>query len=509
LGIRTSVFKGLSCTTAPRSAAEEDMGEISTMPESRTDAQKEESGVDLHFRFSIELEHFHRSSHTVMDTSPAQAANNADVIEGKRDTAQLFPSGQLLPFVLVTALFFLWGIPNNLNDVLIRQFMKSFAISRFQAGLVQFAFYLGYFVLAIPAAIIMRKLGYKAGFVIGLFLFSLGTLLFWPAAVVGRYGFFLFALFVIASGLSFLETASNPFIAQLGDPASSERRLNFSQAFNPLGSITGVLMGTVFIFSGVELAPQQIQAMKAQHLYDAYLRTETMRVVKPYLVLSAIAIFWALLILRTKFPSIQSEHETSGDRGHFRELFRYRHFWMAVLAQFMYVGAQVGTWSYFIQYVQEFTHEPEKVAGYFLTGTLAAFGVGRFSSAWLMRFVEPSILLGYYAIVNVFLVVFGIVHPGWGGLWALFATSFFMSLMFPTIFALGLKGLGPNTKIGGSLLVMAIVGGAILTPLMGLIAEARHSIAPAYVVPLVAYALIGGYAFAGAKMRRTTESLEV
>jgi MFS transporter, FHS family, L-fucose permease len=422
--------------------------------------------------------------------------------------APVFPSGQLVPFVLVTALFFLWGIPNNLNDVLIRQFMKSFAISRFQGGLVQSAFYMGYFLLAMPAAILMRRLGYKSGFVIGLLLFSVGTLLFWPAAIVGRYGFFLFALFVIASGLSFLETAANPFIAQLGDAASSERRLNFSQAFNPLGSITGVLMGTVFIFSGVELDKQQVEAMQAQHLYGAYLQTETLRVIKPYLALSAAAILWALLILRTKFPSIQSEHEAGGNRGHFRELFRYPHFWMAVVAQFMYVGAQVGTWSYFIQYVQEFTHQPEKVAGYFLTGTLAAFGVGRFSSAWLMRFVAPNTLLGVYALANVFLVAFGVLYPGWAGLWALFATSFFMSLMFPTIFALGLKGLGPNTKIGGSLIVMAIVGGAILTPMMGLVAEARRSIAAAYVVPLAAYVVIAAYAFAGANARGIDGALE-
>jgi FHS family L-fucose permease-like MFS transporter len=428
--------------------------------------------------------------------------------EGKMKPAPLFPAGHLLPFILVTALFFLWGIPNNLNDVLIRQFMKSFAISRFQAGLVQSAFYMGYFLLAIPAAILMRRLGYKAGFVIGLLLFGLGTLLFWPAAVGGRYGFFLCALFVIASGLSFLETASNPFIAQLGDPVSSERRLNFSQAFNPLGSITGVLMGTVFIFSGVEPGPQQIEDMKARQLYDAYLRSETMRVVNPYLVLSAIAIFWAVLIWRTKFPKIESEHEAGGDHGHFRELLAYPHFWMAVVAQFLYVGGQVGTWSYFIQYVQEFTHQPEKVAGYFLTGALAAFGVGRFSSAWLMRFVAPNVLLGCYAIMNIVLVAFAILHPGWAGLWALFATSFFMSLMFPTIFALGLKGLGPNTKIGGSLLVMAIVGGAVLTPLMGLIAEARHSIAPALVVPLVAYVFIAGYAFAGARVR-TSKALQI
>jgi MFS transporter, FHS family, L-fucose permease len=420
-------------------------------------------------------------------------------VAGLAKTAPLFPSGHLLPFVLVTVLFFLWGIPNNLNDVLIRQFMKSFAISRFEAGLIQFAFCLGYFFLAMPAAMLMRKFGYKAGFVIGLLLLGTGTFLFWPAAIVGRYGFFLFALFVIASGLSFLETASNPFIAQMGDPESSERRLNFSQAFNPLGSITGVLVGTVFIFSGVELNPEQVEAMKSQHLYDAYLRSETMRVVKPYLALGAFAIFWALLIWRTNFPRIESEHEDEGNHGRFGELFRYPHFLMAVAAQFMYVGAQIGTWSYFIQYVQEFTHQPEKIAGYFLTGTLGAFLVGRFSSAYLMRFVAPHKLLGAYAMMNVALVGFAVAYPGWAGLWAVFLTSFFMSLMFPTIFALGLKGLGPNTKIGGSLIVMAIVGGGLIPPMMGKIADIRHSIAPAYLVPLIAYVLVAIYAFAGAK----------
>jgi len=425
--------------------------------------------------------------------------------QGERKPVPLFPSGSLVPFFLVTALFFLWGVPNNLNDVLIRQFMKSFAISRFEAGLVQSAFYMGYFLLAMPAALLMRKVGYKAGFLVGLLLFALGAFLFWPAAMVGKYGFFLLALFVIASGLSFLETASNPFIAQMGHPESSERRLNFSQAFNPLGSITGVLLGTVFIFSGVELSPQQIESMKVQHLYDAYMRTETLRVVKPYLGLGAVAVFWAFLIWRTKFPHIQSEHEDGGDHGHFLELLRYPHFLAAVVAQFLYVGAQVGTWSYFIQYVQESTHQPEKVAGYFLTGTLAAFGVGRFTSAYLMRFIAPNRLLGAYAVVNVVLLAFGVLHTGWPGLWAVFLTSFFMSLMFPTIFALGLKGLGPNTKLGGSLIVMAIVGGAVLTPLMGLIAETSHSIAPAYIVPLTAYVFIAAYAFIGAKARHSRQ----
>jgi MFS transporter, FHS family, L-fucose permease len=418
---------------------------------------------------------------------------------------RLFPVGCVVPFILVTALFFLWGIPNNLNDVLIRQFMKSFTISRTQAGLVQSAFYMGYFVLAMPAAIMMRKIGYKAGFVTGLCLYALGTFLFWPAAIVGRYEFFLLALFVIASGLSFLETASNPFIAQLGDPESSERRLNFSQAFNPLGSITGVLIGTVFIFSGVELSPQEVAAQKAQGIYDAYLRTETLRVVKPFLVIGVIALIWAFLILRTKFPSIQSEHENSaGDHGHFRDLFHYPHFLLAVLAQFLYVGAQVGTWSYFIQYVQEYTHQPEKVAGYFLTGTLAAFGVGRFVSAYLMRFIPPNKLMAAYSVVNFVLVGLAVLKPGWIGLWSLFLTSFFMSLMFPTIFALGLKGLGPNTKIGGSLLVMAIVGGAVLTPIMGLISVRSGSLALAYTIPLVTYIYILFYSLLGSKPREVT-----
>ena len=426
---------------------------------------------------------------------------NADRSTGVSHQGGIFPTGRMIPFSLVTSLFFLWGVPNNLNDVLIRQFMKSFALTRFEAGLVQSAFYLGYFLLAIPAALLMRRFGYKTGILIGLALFSTGTFLFWPAAIEGKYLYFLGALFVIASGLSFLETASNPFIAQLGDQHSSERRLNFSQAFNPIGAITGVLIGTVFIFSGVELTPVQIASLKTQHLYEAYLRSETLRVVKPYMVLGAVGFLLAVMIFRTKFPAIQSEHEAAaGDHGHFLELVRYPHFLLAIVAQFMYVGSQVGTWSYFIQYVQEATHQPEKVAGYFLTGTLVAFGVGRFSSAYLMRFIAPNRMLGVYAFANIILLTVGVVMPGWVGLWAVFLTSFFMSLMFPTIFALGIKNLGPNTKLGCSLLVMSIVGGAVLTPVMGLIAEASHGTARAYLVPLVGYIVVAAYALFGATL---------
>ncbi|MFP5248332.1 MAG: L-fucose:H+ symporter permease [Acidobacteriota bacterium] len=413
----------------------------------------------------------------------------------------MIPAGMMWPFILVTALFFLWGLPNNLNDVLIRQFMKSFALSRFQAGLVQSAFYLGYFLLATPAALLMRRFGYKFGFVVGLVLFGAGALLFWPAALAQRYGFFLGALFVIASGLSFLETASNPYVAQLGDPASAAQRLNFAQAFNPLGAISGVLIGTIFIFSGIELKPAQIAAMKAAGTYTPYLRHETMRVVTPYLVIAGIAFLWAILIAATKFPKIMSEHEgAGGDHGSYRQLFRQPRFLFAVLAQFMYVGAQVGTWSYFIQYVQESTHQPEKVAGFFLTGTLAAFGVGRFSSAAIMRYVRPDLLMAVYALVNMVLLAVGILWPGWIGLWAVFLTSFFMSVMYPTIFALGLEGLGPNTKIGGSMIVMAIAGGAVLTPVMGLISQQWHSVSRAYLVPLAAYGIVALFSFAAQRL---------
>jgi FHS family L-fucose permease-like MFS transporter len=413
----------------------------------------------------------------------------------------MLPKGLRVPFFLVTALFFLWAIPNNMNDVLIPQFMKSFELSRFQAVLVQSAFYMGYFLLAMPAALFMKRAGYKTGIVIGLLLFSLGTLLFWPAAVVQSYNFFLLALFVIASGLAFLETASNPFIAQLGDPRSSERRLNFSQAFNPLGAITAALVGTKFIFSGIKLTPEQVTALQQAHQYKAYLQEETLRVKGPYIALSVITLLWAVLILRTKFPKIQSEEEHLGEDASFRHLVSQRHFVLGVVAQFLYVGAQVGTWSYFISYVEDYTGQPEKIAGYFLTGTLAAFGIGRFGSAALMKYVRPSTLMGSFALINIALLLVAVFHPGWAGMWAVFLTSLFMSLMFPTIFALGIKNLGPSTKIGGSVIIMAIVGGAVLPLLMGWISVHFHNLALAYLVPLAAFAGIGYYSFYGSSVR--------
>jgi FHS family L-fucose permease-like MFS transporter len=403
-----------------------------------------------------------------------------------------------LPFILVTTLFLFWGIPNNMNDILIKQFMKSFTLDRFQAGLVQSAFYLGYFVLAIPAGLIMKRFSYKTGLMIGLVLSSAGSILFWPAALAGKYSSFLIALFIIASGLSFLETGANPFIASLGDPAKSAQRLNFSQSFNPVGSIFGVIIGTAFIFSGIENSEAKIKLMKAAGEYGPYLKSETLRVVTPYVILGCVVFLWAILILFTHFPEkdVKSNDENL-PKGKIKDLFKYPHFLKGIFAQFCYVGAQVGTWSYYMQYIQDFTGKNEKFAGFMLTGTLVAFGIGRFTSTFLMKFFKPDKLMGIYSIVNAILLINCIVYPGWVGVFSIFLTSFFMSLMYPTIFALGIKGLGENTKLGGSLIVMSIIGGAVFTPLMGIISIKTHSMALAMMVPLFCYLVIGWYAFKG------------
>jgi FHS family L-fucose permease-like MFS transporter len=414
---------------------------------------------------------------------------------------KLIKKEYLVPFILVTALFLFWGIPGNMNDILIKQFMKSFELTRLQAGLIQSAYYMGYFVLAIPAGLLMRRFGYKAGLVTGLLLFALGALLFWPAAIIGKFGFFLFALFVIASGASFLETGANPFIATLGDPESSERRLNFSQAFNPIGAISGVGIGTLFILSGIEHSPEKIEALKQAGTYASYLHSETLRVIVPYAVLGLVVFFWGLLILITRFPKPVGNEEE--DKGMIKDLFKYPHFYKGVFAQFCYVGAQVGTWSFFIQYIQDYTGEHEKLAGTLLVGTLVAFAIGRFSATWLMQFVKPAKLMGIYGLINITLVLIAILIPGWIGVWSVFLTSFFMSLMFPTIFAMGIKGLGENTKLGSSLMVMAIIGGAVFTPVMGVISDRTHKMAIAMIVVLLCYMVVTWYAFLGSKQVKT------
>jgi FHS family L-fucose permease-like MFS transporter len=441
-----------------------------------------------------------------MQDSQAEMPNPRDAKGSEK--ALVFPRQYRLTFALVTVLFFLWGMSNNLTDVLVQQFRKSFELSPFQAQLVQTSVFLGYFFMAIPAALFMRKLGYKTGILAGLCLFGAGMLMFWPAAIVGQYGLFLLALFLVGCGSATLETAANPFIAQFGSSATSEQRLNFSQAFNPPGTITGVLIGTYFIFSGIELSKNRALAMKATGTYAAYLHTELLRVVPTYVVFGCVVLLWAVWIAFTKFPLIASEQMDSENQGSFMQLLHHRNLWLAVIAQFCYCGAQVSTWSAFIPYVKQYTFSTERTAGLFLTGSLVAMAAGRFLSTGLMNWFSPTKMIGVYALINIALLSVGILHPGMVGVWAILSTSFFMSIMFPTIFALGVKGLGPNTKVGGSVIVMSVIGAGIVPPVLGLIAKQTGSYALGYTVTLSAYVVVALYGFLGSHVDSTVRQLE-
>lgn len=404
---------------------------------------------------------------------------------------------------LIVSLFFLWGIANNLNDILIKQFKKAFTLSDFESGLVQSAFYLGYFVLAMPAAMFMQRFGYKAAVVLGLLLYGCGALLFYPAAELHEYAWFLGALFVIASGLAFLETSANPLMTMLGDPAGAERRLTFAQAFNPLGSIAGIVIGQHFILSGVEPSAAELAAMTpVQHA--AFFEAEALAVQGPYLILGIGVIVWALLVLLVKFPDVAGDLQSDdSQQTRFRDLLHHRHLLFGVVAQFFYVGAQVGVWSYLIRYAQqEVPGMGEKAAASYLTWSLAAFLVGRFAGAALMGRIAADRLTAVYAAINIALALVAVFVGGHVGLWALVASSFFMSIMFPTVFALGIKGLGPLTKKGSSLIVMAIIGGALLTALMGQISD-MSSIATAMLVPALCFAVVGAFALSGRGQTRS------
>jgi FHS family L-fucose permease-like MFS transporter len=387
---------------------------------------------------------------------------------------------------------------NNLTDILVQQFRKTFELNLVEAQLVQTSNFLAYAVMATPAAFLIRRFGYRAGLVTGLVSFGTGMLMFWPAAVIGRYAPFLIAIFVVGCGASILETAANPLVAQFGSSDTSEERLNFAQAFNPPGTITGVLVGTWFIFSGVEKTKTQIATMTAENTYAAYLHAEVLRVVPTYMILGAIVLVLAFLISLLSFPALLDSNEDAGPgqwRAAYGRLLRTPSLLAAILAMFVYNGAQVSTWSNLIPYLRLYTPLSERGAGYWLTGTLVALALGRIVSTPLMRIFNPALMVAAYALVNILLVSVGIVHPGYAGAGAILLSSFFMSLMYPTIFALGVKGLGPDTKLAGSLLVMAIVGGAVFPPLVGLVARITGSLAVGYTVPLVGYIVIAAYGF--------------
>jgi FHS family L-fucose permease-like MFS transporter len=397
--------------------------------------------------------------------------------------------------VLVVALFAFWGMSNSLNDVLIPQFRRTFLLGDFASSFVQFATFIGYFTFAIPASLFMRRFGYRAAVVMGLVLFGTGALLFWPAAKFSEYHFFLLALFVVASGLSFLETSANPMIAAMGPPENADQRLNFAQMFNPLGTIIGVFVGKELILSGHAMTPEAIRAM-APAAQTAWRAAELAAVKLPYLGIGAIVLLWAVLVAVTKFPPLATRGEAdAGGGAGFAGLGAFRHYWFGVVAQFAYVGAQVGVWSFVIRYtVFNTPGTAEKLAANNLLITLTLFFLGRFAGTLLMSRVRPALLLGTFAAVDVALCVAAATAGGDAGLYALMATSFFMSIQFPTIFTISLRGLGDHTKAGSSFLVMAIVGGAIIPPLMGLVSDAS-SINLAFFVPAACFAVVAAFGF--------------
>ncbi|HOC48215.1 MAG TPA: L-fucose:H+ symporter permease [Bacteroidales bacterium] len=401
-----------------------------------------------------------------------------------KPTRRLVTRDFIVPFILVTSLFFLWGVAHSLLDVLNKHFQDILGITKARSGLVQAALYGGYFIMAIPAGLFMNRLGYRKGIITGLLLYAAGAFLFWPATFIQTFEFTLLCLFIIACGLTFLETAANPYSSVLGPRDTSEQRLTLSQSFNGLGWIIGPALGGMLILGGNgDNGANKFSSMAL-----------------PYMLIGVVVLVVAFMFVITRMPDIhEGEHDSRGERGTFRGLFRIRHFRYAVMAQFLYVAAQTGINSFFINYVVETMpgYSPEKAA-YLLSLGFVFFMSGRFLGSLFMSWFSPRQMLGIYALINTAAMVLVMLGLGWPSLVALYLNYFCMSIMFPTIFALGLKDLGAMTKKGSSVLVMTIVGGAICPVIMGRIADVS-GMAIGFAVPLVCFAFIAWYAFCRAK----------
>ncbi|HUE56124.1 MAG TPA: L-fucose:H+ symporter permease [Candidatus Udaeobacter sp.] len=409
----------------------------------------------------------------------------------------------IVAFVLVTSLFFLWALGVNLNDILIPHLKKAFHLTDFQSSLIQSAFFGGYFLAALPAGWLMERIGYRKGILIGLLTCAFGAFLFIPAASIGLYGFFLFALFVMACGQGILEVAANPYVTILGPPESSERRLNLAQSFNAVGAVVTPIIGRAFILSGIEYSAVQLSAMTPEQS-AAYSALEASRVRGPYLAITALFLFVAALLYLAHLPEVR---EASGEGLSGLEaapmsrweIWRYKHLVKGVTAQFFYVGAQIGVTSFVIRFTQHtLPGTPEKVAANFLKWHLIGFMVGRFTGSAMMKRIAPPRLLGIFAVCALLSTATAIVGTGEASVWAVVVLGFFDSIMFPTIFALSVKNLGVYTKLGSALLVMSIIGGAIVPAIMGYMSDVS-SIQKAFVVPLICYAYVLYFALRGYK----------
>ncbi|MDU1890321.1 MAG: sugar MFS transporter [Dysgonomonas sp.] len=395
---------------------------------------------------------------------------NTSIFRGRQGQNYLFP------FILVTSLFFLWGFAHALLDVLNAHFQEILQISKARSALVQFALYGGYFVMGIPAGLIIKKYGYKKGIVFGLLVFAIGAFLFYPATLIKTFLPFLIALFVIACGLTCLETAANPYTTVLGPQESGARRINLAQSFNGLGWILGPLVGGLLIFSDEG---------------DPFAALAT-----PYMGIGIVVLLIAVLFIRTPLPQIstddtESTTEPTEKKSRYKDLLKHPLFMFAVIAQFFYVAGQTGIGSFFINYVIEvrpdISHlEASQILAF---GGMGMFMIGRISGSYIMKFFNPKKLLAFYATMNVLLMIVVVMGLGMTSVVCLFASYFFMSIMYPTIFAIGISGLKENTEKGSSLIVMAVAGGAVVPMLMGRIADI-WSMAIGFLVPLVCFIVI-------------------
>lgn len=399
--------------------------------------------------------------------------------------------------VLIISLFFLWGFALNLNPILIPHLKKACQLTDTQSAFIDSASYIAYFLLALPAGRFMKRFGYKGGIVFGLLLFAAGAFLFYPAALTRSYVFFLAALFIIASGLTFLETAANPYITVLGDAEGATQRLNFAQSFNGLAATLAPLLGGMFILSGETLSVDVISGMPPEKL-NQYLNHEASSVQVPFLIIGAVVLLIAVFLIRTPLPEIQEEE---GQLEHTGSLLKEKNLVRGVIAQFFYVGAQTCVSSFFIRFSAQVAGIEEKSAAIFLSGALFGFMTGRFIGTFLMKYISPSKLLAVYSLVNIVLIIVAVLLHGKASVYALMGVEFFMSIMFPTIFSLSIRGLGSRMKEGSSLVIMAIVGGAIFPVLMGRVSD-RTNIQTAYLVPAVCFAVIFYFAMTNLRVKQ-------
>lgn len=391
--------------------------------------------------------------------------------------------------IFVTSLFMLWGIAITMGDVLNRHFQKVLHISKAESGLVQFSIFGAYAVMGIPAGLFMKRFGYKNGVLLGLFLYAAGAFLFIPSANASHDNAFLFfrmSLFILACGLATLETVAHPFVAALGDQRSSDQRINFAQAFNGLGTVIGPAIGSYFILRAGQEHSNDLVSVKLLYIAIG-------------VVITAIGIAWSFV----KVPSLNDPHAVTTDahavppdangKTGLRGLFRNRHFVWAAVTQFFNVAAQGGTWAFFINYGHEKMGLADEQAGYYFSLSMAMMMAGRFVGTALMRFIAPNKLLASFALANILICIIVAQSWGWVSFVALIMINFFFSIMFPTIFSLGLKNLGPHTQQGSSYIVMGVVGGAVFPPIMGMLADVDT--AKAYYLPIICYVVIFLFGF--------------